>query len=393
MADALPHQSMEDMLYQSAPDTGMGQLLRQFWQPVGVSDRLPKGKALPIRIMCEDLTLYRGHSGTPYLVGGVCAHRRTRLHTGWVQGDEIRCMYHGWRYDGAGQCKEAPAEGADFAAKVRIPGYPLHEYCGLIFAYMGKAAPPPFELPRKPSFEKPGIIAIGRQQIWPCNWLQMVENSLDATHVSFVHNTGKVGPFGEAVTMNIPALEYSETDAGIRQVARRADDNVRISNWTFPNNNHIVTPGRRKDSPWVHRGVWNVPVDDTHTLKFGIYAIPSEGPEADRETLAHFEKYGDYNPAHHHDALFHRGEWPEDASLQLTPAQDYVAIMGQGAIADRKSERLGKSDGGIVLLRRLLWRELEHQRQGRPLKAWKPNAVETRMYRPGEAAGSAAAQS
>jgi len=186
-----------------------------------------------------------------------------------------------------------------------------------------------------------------------------------------VHLAGKVGPFGEAVTAAIPKLEYSETDAGIRQVATRSATNVRVSDWSFPNNNHIVTPGRTEDAPWVHRGVWNVPVDDTHTYKVGVYAIQSQGPEQDRATLEHFEKYGDYNPADHHDELFLEKKWPEDPSLQLTPAQDYVAMMGQGLIVDRARERLGKSDSGIMLLRKIFWREMEALREGRPTKAWR----------------------
>lgn len=372
--DRNPNEALTDRmrsLTQCGPDTPMGDLLRRFWHPIAPVESVAKGEAKPIRILCEDLTLYRGASGKPYLVGGRCAHRRTLLHTGWVQGEKLRCMYHGWRFDGAGQCDEAPAEGPATAAKVRIPGYPLREYCGLIFAYMGAGEAPEFDLPRKVAFEQPGLIVLARKQIWPCNWFQMVENSLDAVHVSFVHLAGKVGPFGEAVTASIPALEYVETEAGIRQIATRSSANVRISDWSFPNNNHIVTPGRKKDSPWVHRGVWNVPVDDTHTMKIGVYAIASEGAERDLETIEHFHKYGDYNPADHHDALFHKGEWPEDPSLQLTPAQDYVAIMGQGEIAERDLERLGKSDAGIVLLRRLFWREMDLLRGGASIKDWR----------------------
>ncbi len=349
----------------------MGDLLRQFWHPIATTASIPKGKAQAIRVLGEDLTLYRGESGRPYLVGGHCPHRLTRLDTGWVQGENIRCIYHGWRFDGTGQCNEAPAEGPGLAERVRINGYPLEEYCGLIFAYMGSGAAPAFDLPRKAAFEQPGLIVLARKQVWPCNWFQMVENSLDAVHVSFVHLAGKVGPFGEAVTANIPSLEYSETASGIRQVATRSKSNVRVSDWAFPNNNHIVTPGRKKESPWVHRGVWNVPVDDTHTMKIGVYAIPSEGEEQDRETLAHFERYGDYNPADHHEELFVDRTWPEDPSLQLTPAQDYVAIMGQGAIADRTKERLGKSDAGIVLLRRIFWREMERLKAGEQTKQWR----------------------
>ncbi len=372
-----------ELLTQCGPATDMGRLLRRFWQPVAVANKLASGKARALKALGEEFTLYRGEGGKSYLVAGRCPHRRTLLHTGWVQGEDIRCIYHGWKFAGSGQCVEAPAEGDETAAKVRIASYPTHEYCGLIFAWMGEGAPPVFDLPRREEFERHGLIVMAREQIWPMNFLQQVENSLDAVHVSFVHLAGKVGPFGEAVTANIPKLEYLETEAGIRQIATRGAGNVRVSDWSFPNNNHIVTPGRRKESPWVHRGVWNVPVDDTHTLKFGVYAIASEGPEADAETIAHFEAYGDYNPAEHHDALFEGRGWPLDPSLQLTPAQDYVAVMGQGVVADRLHERLGKSDAGIVLLRRMIWRELEAIRAGTPTKQWRRAARDAELTRQG----------
>jgi 5,5'-dehydrodivanillate O-demethylase len=359
------------LLTQTGRDTEMGRLLRMFWQPVATSHSVSAGSARPLRVMGEDLTLYRGESGRPYLVAGRCAHRRNVLHTGWVQDEDIRCMYHGWRYAGDGRCTQAPAEGPEVTSRIKITSYPLHEYCGLIFAYLGEGAAPDFDLPRKEAFERPDVIVLARIQVWPCNWFQMVENSLDAVHVSFVHLAGKVGPFGEAVTAAIPQLDYSETDAGIRQVATRSASNVRVSDWAFPNNNHIVTPGRNKDAPWVHRGVWNVPLDDTHTYKVGVYAIPSTTPEEDRATLEHFEKHSDYNPADHHDALFIDKAWPEDHSLQLTPAQDYVAIMGQGAVVDRTEEWLGKSDTGIMLLRRIFWREMDAVRNGRATKTWR----------------------
>src|SRR5713226_7171098 len=108
--------------------------------------------------MSEDFTLYRGQSGTPHLVAFRCAHRGTQLSTGWVEGDCIRCFYHGWKYDGAGQCVEQPAEDSSFPPKVKIVSYPTEEYLGLIFAYLGDAEhgdtgafrPPP--LPRYPDF-------------------------------------------------------------------------------------------------------------------------------------------------------------------------------------------------------------------------------------------------
>src|SRR6266508_766703 len=100
--------------------TPMGKLLRMFWQPVAVASDVLPGQILPIRIMNEDLALYRGQSGAPHIVGYRCAHRRTVLHIGWVEGECVRCMFHGWKYDGGGQCVEAPAEDPGFAQHVKI---------------------------------------------------------------------------------------------------------------------------------------------------------------------------------------------------------------------------------------------------------------------------------
>ena len=96
------------LLTQTGPDTDMGRLLRRFWQPVAVSHSVKPGTARPLRVLGEDLTLYRGESGEAHLVGGRCAHRRTVLHTGWVQGEEIRCIYHGWKYAGWASAPRRP---------------------------------------------------------------------------------------------------------------------------------------------------------------------------------------------------------------------------------------------------------------------------------------------
>jgi 5,5'-dehydrodivanillate O-demethylase len=359
------------LLPQTGPDTPMGQLLRRFWQPVGVSDRLAKGRAMQVRRFSEDLTLYRGDSGRAYLVGSRCAHRRTVLHTGWVQGEQIRCMYHGWRYDGTGQCTEMPAEKNPKLAGVKIAGYPVHEYAGLIFAYMGEGPAPAFDLPRKDAFERPGGLVFAREQTWNCNWFQMIENSLDAVHVSFVHMKGVVGAFGAAVTTAIPELDYLETDAGIRQIATRSKNNVRLSDWTFPNNNHIVVPNIKPEYPWFDVGVWMVPVDDEHSVRFTVNAAPSSGPEIDRIVTENAIENGNYNPADHHDELFVDDKYPNEVVFKLTSAQDYVAQMGQGAIADRENERLVTSDKGIAFLRKIFFRELDSLQAGRPTKSWK----------------------
>ena len=119
---------------------------------------------------------------------------------------------------------------------------------------------------------------------------------MDAVHVSFVHQKGRVGIFGQAVTPTIPKLQYQETDAGVRQIATRGPNNVRVSDWTFPNNNHILVPGITKQHPWMDIALWIVARDDERTSKFQIYSLPSMGEEADRKTTEHFHKHLDYNP-------------------------------------------------------------------------------------------------
>lgn len=369
-------------LTETAAGTPMGTLLRKFWHPVALSKSVTAGSAREVRLLSEDLALYRGQSGRAYLVANRCAHRLTKLHTGWIEGDHLRCMYHGWKYDGCGQCVERPAERPGSEAGIRIRAYPVHEYCGLIFTYMGEGEPPPFELPRKPRFEEQGVLLFQRKEIWPCNWLQHAENSLDAAHVSFAHQMGKVGAFGQAITMEVPELQYEETSAGIRQTAVRVingKSQVRISDWTFPYGNHVSVPNVKEGLPWMEAANWMVPIDDFQTIRVSLRAVPSTTPEADQEQQRYQDECDSYNAADHHDELF-SGKYPEDPLIRLTSAQDYVALVGQGAIADRVNECLGSSDRGVAMLRRILLRELDAIRAGTPTKEWRPLEKPSKLF-------------
>lgn len=112
------------LLTQTAPDTEMGRLLRRFWHPVALSSDVLPGHAVPVEALGETFTLFRGESGTPYLVGGRCRHRQTLLHTGWVQGEKIRCIYHGWQFDGSGRRAAAGREGSACPAGLPHSGPP-----------------------------------------------------------------------------------------------------------------------------------------------------------------------------------------------------------------------------------------------------------------------------
>lgn len=144
--------------YRVGPGTLTGRYLRLFWQPVSIASDLPVSKARPVRVMGEDFTVYRGEGGEPHLVDFRCAHRRTQLSIGWVEGDTIRCRYHGWAYDPTGQCVEQPAEPEPFCQKVSIRAYPTLEYLGLIFAYLGEGDPPP--RPRFALGEEDGVVEV-----------------------------------------------------------------------------------------------------------------------------------------------------------------------------------------------------------------------------------------
>jgi 5,5'-dehydrodivanillate O-demethylase len=355
------------LLTQTAPDSLMGKLLRTFWHPIALSSTLEHGKARELRILSEDLTLYRGESGTPYLVGGRCAHRCTVLHTGWVQGEQIRCMYHGWRYDGNGICTEQPAETRAHPEQVRIAGYPLQEYKGLIFAYMGEGPAPAFDLPMKDAFEDPACDLSTHEDVWDCNWVQHIENSLDGSHLAYVHQWPEPSRLGAAVGSTIPELAYEETSAGIRQTATRPGGFVRISNWTFPNNNFILSAPPRPGDPWVSASGWMVPIDDENTLRISILAYPGGevGAEMRRNGAILIDRLPQYA-----DIIFKEHRLPEIGAADQIMAQDYAAIRGQGRIHDRTKERLGASDAGIALLRRIMFRELELINSGKPTKHW-----------------------
>jgi 5,5'-dehydrodivanillate O-demethylase len=354
------------LLTHTAPDTLMGKLLRTFWHPVSTSKNLAPGTARAIRILSEDLTLYRGESGAPFLIGARCAHRCTELHTGWVQDEQIRCMYHGWRYDGSGQCTEMPAEKNARTEFVKIAGYSVYEYHGLIFAYMGEGPAPAFDLPRKDALEEPGIDISTREEVWDCNWLQQIENSLDSTHLSFVHQWPAPTRLGVEIGATIPELEYEETPAGIRQTARRPNS-VRVSNWTFPNNNNVLAAPPREGDPWINMLGWAVPIDDEQTLRIGIYSYPGGeiGAELRRNGALCTSQAKD-----HASVIFDEHRLPDVGAADRIMAQDYAAVRGQGVIYDRTNEHLGASDAGVALVRRILFREIEAIRTGTPTKTW-----------------------
>jgi 5,5'-dehydrodivanillate O-demethylase len=231
----------------TGPGTIAGRYLRTFWHPVFVSRELPPGRAKPIRILGEDLTLYRGEPAIPspapgegegggprvHLVAFRCAHRGTQLSTGWVEGDNIRCFYHGWTYGPDGQCVEQPAEPEPFCQRIKIRAYPVQEYLGLIFAYLGEGEPPP--LPRYPAFERPGRVR-SSGYIRPCNFFNAVDN--DPIHVYFTHSR-RVRHWRDGM----PRISDEEAPCGIAQISTWPDGRRSQHYRLLPNVSYRVTGG------------------------------------------------------------------------------------------------------------------------------------------------------
>jgi 5,5'-dehydrodivanillate O-demethylase oxygenase subunit len=345
------------------PDTLMGRYLRTFWHPVYISEQLKPGWAVPVKLMNEPFTLYRGESGTVHAVEFRCPHRGTQLSTGFIEDDNLRCRYHGWVFDGEGRCVEQPLEKPPFMDRIRMRSYPVQEYLGLIFAYLGEGEPPP--LPRYPRMEREGLLE------WAfapraCNYFNELEN--DPEHVPFTHRDPRL-PRGEYPLAD--SVRVEESNWGIAQ-HRSYGDAVLIVQHGMPN---IRSTAHGKGAE-VFR--FKVPVDDENLVSFEVEYYPMSAEEAAKRREAGTHKIGGDNEARavltqeilagkHRLYDFDVDPPPGISMFNL---QDDVTQVGQGVFRDREREHLGSSDAYVVLLRNLFRRELRAFAEGRPLKHW-----------------------
>jgi phenylpropionate dioxygenase-like ring-hydroxylating dioxygenase large terminal subunit len=217
--------------------------LSPFWYPVAFS-REVKDKPFAARLLDERLVIYRLSNGEAVVARDLCLHRGAPLSIGSVQGDELVCKYHGFRYNASGQCTGIPAHpGAAIPPKLRLPTYPALERYGLIWTRLKDnvvSSFPEFNEWDDPSYLRvlPNSVemkaAAGRQ----------VEGFLDVSHFAFVH----VKSFGEMTNPEVPAYPVELTPAGFR-----ADYVSTVSN--YPTHlKHLNPPGfkwRRFFETWL----------------------------------------------------------------------------------------------------------------------------------------------
>ncbi len=365
-----------ERLTRVGPGTPMGNLMRRYWHPVAAVSQMKDNPTKAVRLLGEDLILYKDLSGKYGLVDNFCPHRRMSMLYGVPETDGLRCAYHGWMFDQSGACTEMPYEEiedpqARFQAKVCITAYPVQEMAGLLFAYLGPQPAP--LLPAWDVYTIPNVKRdVGYAEL-PCNWLQCQENSLDPVHVEWLHLRfvnhvlDRLGR--DKLKMNHKKhkkIGFDEFEYGI--IKRR-----------------VVEGGSEEDSPWKHghpmvfpnmlrqgatgnpdyledrmtgpRFQIRVPIDDTHTAHWWASAYPMEPGE---------------QPQAAEDIPFYIVPMPElDAEgqpnwslLDTNSAQDLAAWVSQGPIADRTKEVLGRSDRGVILFRKQLEDNLKIVEQG-----------------------------
>jgi nitrite reductase/ring-hydroxylating ferredoxin subunit len=359
-AYGMPPPTYKEELTEVGPGTPMGELLRRYWHPVGMAaDACDTPRKL--RVLGEDLILFRDKTGRPGLVYPHCAHRGASLYYGKVEEGGIRCCYHGWMFDVHGHCVDQPCEpdGGRARDKVRQPWYPVQEQYGLVWAYMG----PPEKKPVLPKYEcletldegefleaDDNSIGGGGPKIIPCNWLQHYENLVDPFHVVVLHATFSGTQFVPAMAV-MPEVTWDTQELSVRTLStRKLPDGKtlrRISEAGLPTLRVIPSPrigryGRVESIGWI------LPIDDHSFRIFVVGRVREKGELVKMRSRLNGKLWEELTEDEH----------------RAFPG-DYEAQVSQGAIAHHSEEHLATTDVGIVQLRRLLMKQLDAVKAGR----------------------------
>jgi phenylpropionate dioxygenase-like ring-hydroxylating dioxygenase large terminal subunit len=355
---------VDEELARVGPGTPAGEYFRRFWQPVLLSQELQE---LPrrMRILGEELVAFRDRSGAVGLLEPYCAHRGVSLEFGLIADKGIRCCYHGWCFDVDGRILDTPGEPPESTLKERLfqGAYPVHEYGGLVFAYMG----PPEMKPAFPcfdTFDLPGYQRVAQAgYIWPCNWLQVKENSMDPAHLAFLHTLpGSLGFTEDLASLGV--WDYMETSCGMVYIdTRRQGDQVwvRVADFIppnihqFPPNADPMAQRTQINRPTATR--WAVPIDDTHTMQIGFRHVP-EGTTA--SPGAGFGQDGDR---------------PYEARQRVPGDYDAQVSIHDG-VARHELEHLATTDRGIIMLRNMIRRGIRAVQQEQ--EPWRPGSPDGR---------------
>ena len=348
----------QDLLTKVGPGTPMGGLLRRYWYPVAVASELGPGAVRPVRLLGEDFVVFRTSGGALGLVDQHCPHRGASLRYGSVDDEGIRCPYHGWKFGPTGRCLQIPSEATASSPQRRFDTKAGHvkELGGLVFAYIGPEPAP--LLPRYDLFVWEDALRDVGRALLPCNWLQIMENSVDPMHLEWLHGhhlsevrraRGLPAPTHyrrRHVKIGFDVFRHGILKRRVLEGGSEEDDDWKVGHpLVFPVSLRVGAGGQ-------HRFQIRVPVDDTHTQHYW-YACYRPGPGVAVPTQEEIPVY--------------EVPWCDDRGEHLIDFVDGADIMTwvtQGPIADRTRERLVGSDRGIALLRRVLHEQLDRVANG-----------------------------
>lgn len=360
--------------------TPAGALMRLYWQPAALSEELPAERPVRgIRLLGEDLVLFRDEKGRLGAIGRYCTHRGVDLAYGRCEDGGLRCPFHGWLFGVDGACLERPAEpeGDRPPRAVAAGAYPCVERKGMIWVYMGPGDPPAF--PDLDCFVAPDSHSFAFKGLWECNWLQATEVGVDPAHASFLHRffededtrEGYGRQFRDrgAVDTDLPMTkllrEYprprirpTKTGYGMRLESVRETPigtHVRVTNQIFPH--AICIPM----GPTMTITQWHVPIDDENCYWYALFTSFDAPVDKERMREQRLREHAlpDYRPHRNRENAY--GYDPrEQAARTYTGMGDDInvhdqwAVESPGPITDRTREHLGTSDIGIVFYRRAL---------------------------------------
>jgi phenylpropionate dioxygenase-like ring-hydroxylating dioxygenase large terminal subunit len=384
--------------------TPCGEMLRHYWHPVALMDEFdpqldPRMAIRPVkavRLLGQDLVLFKNAQGQFGLLDRDCPHRGADLSFGRNEGDGLRCPFHGWKFDVTGQCLETPAEpkGSVLCTRIKQRNYPVQERSGILFAWMGPEGSTPPPLPAIDCFQAPGTHTFAFKGLWHCNWLQAFEVGIDPAHASFLHRFFKDASLEDAYGKQFrgasageiegekwpmtrvmrefdqPEISYTEQPYGMQLTALRHLNehltHVRITNALFPNT-FVIPLSETMTITQMH-----VPVDDTHTYWYAVFTSFADpvNKEAMRHQRLEAVSLPDYIPksGRHNNWGFNPEEQMTRTFLGMGEddinVHDQWACESMGAIQNRTREHLGTSDKAIIANRRMLAKAIDDAAAG-----------------------------
>jgi phenylpropionate dioxygenase-like ring-hydroxylating dioxygenase large terminal subunit len=382
-----------ELITRIGPGTPCGALMRRYWQPAALVEELDGPRPVKaVRLLGEDLVLFRDDEGRHGLLRRDCPHRGADLAYGRREDRGLRCSFHGWLFDVTGQCLETPAEpvNSPLCRNIRQPAYPVVERAGVLWAYMGSgglAAAPAF--PAFDCFVAPDTHTFAFKGLWECNWLQALEVGIDPAHASYLHrffeDEDRTKSYGKqfrdaSADSDIPmtqvlrehgrpTIAVEETGYGLRIETTRDLGNgkthVRVTNQIFP---HAISIPLSQEMMLTQ---WHVPVDDVNCYWYTVFTsfgapVDKAAMRAQRLQVYELPEYrskknraNDYGFDPHEQQHKTYTGMGEDINVH-----DQWAVESQGRIQDRTREHLGASDKAISMYRRLLKRSIEQVKKG-----------------------------